>query len=86
MFSLLYNKLFSKNEDVDKEQAEKNFELGEAAKKEKDIKKALEFFEKAVEFDPRMIKAHHEISECYFGLKEFEKGLEQCNLIIELEP
>jgi hypothetical protein len=34
--------------------------------KENKAKEALEFFEKAVECDPKMLKAHMEIVDCYF--------------------
>lgn len=56
---------------VDHEGANKEFLLGDEALNLKNIEKALEHFNRAIELDPGMVKAHNNIAVCYYDMGEF---------------
>jgi tetratricopeptide (TPR) repeat protein len=63
---------------VDNKKALEYYQLGDSLLKQ-DPEQALIYYEKSIEQDPSLVKAHNNISVCHIEKLNYEKGLESCN-------
>lgn len=71
-------------EERNKYQAKKEKEAGNTAYKKKDFEKALEHYNKALEFDPIDITFYNNIAAVHFEQKNYEMCIETCEKGIEI--
>lgn len=63
-----------------------HFNMGIESAKKGDLDEAVKEWEKAVEMDPKFIKAHNFLARSYYTKERFDDALSEYKKIVELEP
>jgi tetratricopeptide (TPR) repeat protein len=48
--------------------------------------KAIQYFEKIIEIDPKNYRAHYNLGIAYFNLENFDDALKSCAIALDLKP